>query len=75
MWIGKLLMKILPPVIIGGVIFVGVGDKFLPQPLKSASADTREQINKALLQMMPKPKLKRPSEKRENQVEQLTGPQ
>lgn len=59
------------PTAIAGFIFVGVGDKFLPQPLGGYSKNVREQINQRLLGVVPDPDLKRPSEEREKEVEKL----
>ena len=56
-------------VIVGGVIFVGIGDKFLPKPLNTYSANTRNTINQKLLGLMPDPKIKKPSEGHDKQVE------
>jgi hypothetical protein len=71
MKLGKLLWSILPLLIFGGVIFVGIGDRFLPPPLKTLSQIARQTMNQKLLEFLPKPKLKRPSEQRENQIEEL----
>lgn len=35
------------------VIFVGVGDSFLPEPMKSASLNTRKTINESLVGLFP----------------------
>jgi hypothetical protein len=35
------------------VIFVGVGDRLLPEPMKSASLNTRTSINKGLIKLFP----------------------
>ena len=67
----KLLWKLSIPTAIAGLVFVGVGDKFLPQPLSGYSKNTREQINQKLLGVVPDPDLKRPSEQREKEVEKL----
>ena len=34
-------------------IFVGIGDSFLPEPMKSASLNTRETINETLIGLFP----------------------
>ncbi|MEM9925326.1 MAG: hypothetical protein AAF915_16505 [Cyanobacteria bacterium P01_D01_bin.50] len=41
------------------VLFIGIGDRILPEPLKSASFNTRKTINKHLIGLFPtrKPKL------------------
>lgn len=53
------------------LIFVGFGDRLLPEPLSSASVKTRTTINKFLLGLFPKRDLKNPNEKREKEIEQL----
>jgi hypothetical protein len=67
----KLLRKLLTVGIIGGIIFVGIGDKFLPQPLSTYSFNTRNLINAKLITLMPKPnpKVKGFTEKREKEIE------
>lgn len=35
------------------VIFVGVGDSFLPEPMRSASLNTRKTINESLVGLFP----------------------
>lgn len=65
----RLFKTLLTFSIIGGVIFISLGDKFLPKPLNTYSAITRNTINKKLLGFMPDPKLKKPSADREKQAE------
>ena len=62
----KLLRKLLTVGIIGGIIFVGIGDKFLPKPLSTYSFNTRNLINAKLITLMPKhnPKVNVFTEKR-----------
>jgi len=67
----KLLWKLSIPAAIAGLVFVGFGDKFLPQPLNDHSKNIREQINQKLLGAAPNPNIKRPSEGREKEVEKL----
>ena len=67
----KLVRKLAIPAAIAGFVFVGFGDKFLPKPWSAYSKNTREQINQKLMGLAPEPDLKRPSEGREKQVEQL----
>jgi hypothetical protein len=69
----KLLGKLSIPAAIAGFVFVGFGDKFLPRPWSDYSKITREQINQKLLGIVPDPDIKRPSEGREKQVEELTN--
>lgn len=67
----KILKKILVVGIIGGVIFVGIGDSFLPKPLSTYSLNARNMINAKLITLIPKsrPKVKRLTEEREKQIE------
>ena len=67
----KLLWKLSIPTAIAGLIFVGFGDKFLPQPWSAYSKNTRETINQKLLGAVPDPDIKRPSEEREKEVEKI----
>jgi len=39
------------------VIFISVGDAFLPQPLASASYKTRTQLNEFLISLFPDPSM------------------
>ncbi|MEB3311318.1 MAG: hypothetical protein VKJ02_13915 [Snowella sp.] len=52
----RLLKKLLTISIIGGIIFVGIGDRFLPKPLSAYSRDTRNALNAKLLGLMPQQK-------------------
>jgi hypothetical protein len=67
----KLFQKLLTVGIIGGIIFVGIGDQFLPKPLSTYSLNTRNMVNAKLITLMPKPKpkVKRLTEEREKQIE------
>ena len=69
----RVLKALLGITLIGGVIFVGIGDKFLPKPLNTYSLNTRNAINQKLMSLAPNPKIKKPSAEREKQVEQLMG--
>lgn len=53
-----------------GLIFVGIGDSILPKPLGIWSKNTRTQINRVIVKAF-NPKVKKPSAKRETQVENL----
>jgi len=53
------------------VLFVGVGDSFLPQPLSTYSRSSRTAINKYFLSFFPKKQPLRPSGQREDQVKEL----
>jgi len=67
----KLFRKLLTVGIIGGIIFVGIGDKFLPKPLSTYSLNTRNVINAKLITLIPnsRPKVKGFTEKREKEIE------
>ena len=67
----KLVRKLLTVGIMGGIIFVGIGDKFLPKPLSTYSLNTRNMVNAKLITLMPKPnpKVKGFTEKREKEIE------
>ncbi|HEY9701905.1 MAG TPA: hypothetical protein V6C58_05645 [Allocoleopsis sp.] len=66
------LKSYIPFVIFLFLIFVGFGDKFLPQPLNSASTNTRNTINNYLYSLVPswKPK-NNPNERTEKEIDQL----
>jgi hypothetical protein len=55
-----------------GVLFVALGDTFLPEPLKGASYHTRTSINQSLVSIFPswQPKTN-PYRKTNNAVEKL----
>ncbi len=69
----RVLKSLLGVTLIGGVIFIGVGDKFLPKPLNTYSLNTRNAINQKLMSLTPNPNIKKPSADREKQVEDLMG--
>ncbi len=53
------------------VVFITVGDLFLPKPLNNYSQNTRTTITKYLVSLFPQKQPKRPSGQRENQVREL----
>ena len=67
----KLFQKLLTVGIIGGIIFVGIVDKFLPKPLRTYRFYSRNMINAKLITLIPKPnpKVKGFTEKREKEIE------
>ncbi|AIE73367.1 MULTISPECIES: hypothetical protein [unclassified Synechocystis] len=67
----KILRSLAIPVVIAGLAFISIGDMFLPDPWASYSKNTREQINQKLMEMAPQPDIKKPSEMREKQLEEL----
>lgn len=58
-------------ILILGLIFVGMGDSFLPKPLSTLSKKTRSNLNQFLLDLTPDPDFKKPSQQREDQVKEL----
>ncbi|HAC65637.1 MAG TPA: hypothetical protein DCF68_19425 [Cyanothece sp. UBA12306] len=60
-----------------GLIFIWIGDSFLPKPLSTVSRNTRTKINNVLLGFTPDPKIKNPNrqfeEKAEDTEAQLRG--
>lgn len=54
-----------------GLIFIGMGDSFLPKPLSTFSYRTRTHLNKILLGFTPDPDIEKPSKQREDQVKEL----
>ncbi|NES85617.1 MAG: hypothetical protein F6K10_31760 [Moorea sp. SIO2B7] len=53
------------------LIFITMGDQFLPQPLSDLSRNTRVSINKMLIGLFPKKEFKNPNKRTEDAVEQL----
>lgn len=55
------------------LVFIGVGDKFLPKPLDNASFQTRTTINKWIIGLFPSSEGDgiNPNRDREAQIEQL----
>lgn len=54
-----------------GVIFIGVGDRFLPQPLSNASLNTRKGIDRFMIGLFPQSKLKQTIEQRNQKSRNL----
>lgn len=61
-----------PILVILGLLFIVIGDRVLPQPLKGASFKTRNSINEFMLSLVPswQPKT-RPYERTERAVEEV----
>lgn len=51
------------------VVFIGFGDKFLPQPLSGASLQTRTALNNFMLGLFPKKNIKNQNDERNKQIE------
>ncbi len=66
------LKSYIPFVLFLSIIFIGFGDKFLPQPLNTASTNTRNTINTYLSSLVPswKPKTN-PNERTEKAIDNL----
>ncbi len=56
------------------LLFVFVGDRILPEPMKSASTRTRTQLNNFVLGLFPSDKPKNLNEQREKKLEQQLTP-
>lgn len=54
-----------------GVIFVAVGDRFLPQPLSGASQNTRTSLNQFMIGLFPQSKLKQTIKQRNQETRNL----
>ncbi|OKH14685.1 hypothetical protein [[Limnothrix rosea] IAM M-220] len=53
------------------IMFVLVGDIFLPEPLKSASKNTKSAINSVIIGVLPSERFDDPHERTEKAVEEL----
>ncbi|MGK7946532.1 MAG: hypothetical protein AB4058_18890 [Microcystaceae cyanobacterium] len=60
--------KLLTILFVGGLVFIGMGDLFLPKPLSLWSEQTRGKINAVLVGAF-KLDIERPSKRREEAVE------
>jgi hypothetical protein len=54
-----------------GLIFVIVGDRFLPQPLSNVSQNTRKDINQFMISLFPQSNLKQTIRQRNQQTRDL----
>jgi hypothetical protein len=60
------------PIIVLAVLFVAIGDKILPEPMKSASRSTRATVNEFVINLVPNRKPKtNPYERTEKEIEKL----
>lgn len=57
--------------IILALLFISIGDRLLPQPFSTYSWNTRTQMNDLLLGLFPRKKIERPSQKREDAMQQF----
>ncbi len=51
------------------LVFVSLGDKFLPEPLSSASFNTRSSINEFLISLFPEKEFTNPYERTEDAID------
>jgi len=58
-----------------GLVFVGFGDKVLPQPWNTASYNTRITVNNYLINLFPTRKPKNPYERTEKAIDNLNQKQ
>jgi len=59
------------PILLIMVVFVGMGDRFLPKPLNTMSFNTRNAINQTLMGLSPKLKPQKPNAETEKAVNAL----
>ena len=68
-------VEIMKPVgsilVVLGLIFVAVGDTFLPKPLSTASKNTRTYVNNIFLSFTPDTDFEKPSKQRDAQVDDM----
>ena len=57
------------PILVIFLVFVSLGDKFLPEPLKGASVSTRTNLNQFLVGLFPTKKFRNPNQRTEEAVE------
>ena len=63
------MKRLMLPVVFLSLVFVGFGDKFLPEPLKSTSVNTRNGINQFVIGLFPNKKFKDPNQRTEDFLE------
>ena len=61
----KIARNLAIPAAFIGILFVWLGDKFLPEPLSDYSKDTRTKISESLMGIIPGNDFERPSKERE----------
>ncbi len=64
---------ILPSVLVF-LFFVSLGDQFLPEPLSSASFNTRTSINEFLISLFPEKEFTNPYERTEDAINRQDEP-
>lgn len=70
-----MLKRLSLPIFVIFLIFVSLGDKFLPEPLKGASVSTRTNINQFLVGLFPTKKFKNPNQRTEEAVDKTLDSQ
>ncbi len=58
-------------ILVLGLIFVAVGDSFLPKPLSTVSKNVRTHVNNIFLSFTPNTDFEKPSKQRDAQVEDM----
>ncbi len=66
----RLLKSWLTIAFVLGLIFIGIGDTFLPEPLSNVSKNTRTRVNQMLLKLTPNPQIRNPNDSLSEQVEE-----
>lgn len=67
----KAIQGYIPIFLVLGILFVAVGDKFLPEPLKGASRTTRTTVNEFVIGLIPNRKPKtNPYQRTEDALDQ-----
>ena len=56
-----------------GLLFIGMGDNFLPQPLNNISSNTRSNINQFLMGLFPDEKPINIRERTERALDEIEG--
>ena len=65
------LKAITPIALIIGIVFVGCGDQFLPEPLKGASISSRQSINQVFINLFPSREGKNNYQRTEEAIDNL----
>ncbi|MGD1849541.1 MAG: hypothetical protein ACFCBU_02685 [Cyanophyceae cyanobacterium] len=64
-----------PVLLIIGIIFVGCGDRFLPEPLKGASFSSRQTLNQVFINLFPQRDRKtNPYQRTEDAIDDIENP-
>ncbi|MEM9770902.1 MAG: hypothetical protein AAF889_04755 [Cyanobacteria bacterium P01_D01_bin.73] len=64
-----------PVILIIGIVFVGCGDRFLPEPLKGASFGSRQTLNRMFINLFPNRERKtNPYQMTEEEIDGIDNP-